>query len=260
MERFPSAVNLTSVLGSRLLWRQSHLIERSSKRKLLIVDDDRLFCDAVKDYLSGDRLQVTAMASVETARQLCLNEKFDVVLLDNNLPDGNGLLLTPDILRFNDRTKIIMITAFPSFENAVEALKTGVWDYLLKPIDVDELQVNIERALRAADLEQVEQVQRYKTRRESEDSMMIGSGASFVDIKELIRKASMTNAPVLITGETGTGKNLVAQAIHFGSHARASALISINCAAVPDTLIESELFGVERGAFTGAVATRKGTF
>lgn len=234
--------------------------ERSALRRLLIIDDDELFCDSVRDYLNNVSLEVLAVHSIEEAHYLCLNTRFDVVLLDNSLPDGNGLELTPDILRFNDSAKIILVTAFPSLDNAVQALKTGVHGYLSKPVDLDELQLEIERALRASELEHVEQVQRYKTRKQSEDISLIGAGPSFLALQELIQKASSTNASVLITGETGTGKNIIAQSIHFSRSSRNDAFISVNCAALPENLIESELFGVEKGAFTGAIATRKGTF
>lgn len=229
-------------------------------KRLLILDDDKLFCDAVKDEIGNECLQVIPAHSVASARALCDQYKFDVVLLDNGLPDGSGLSLMPDILRLNDRAKIILITAFPSWDNAVTALKSGGYDYLSKPVELDELKVTVERALRSSELELLEQVQAYKSDRECEEAVLIGEGPMFIEVQDMIRKAAASNASVLITGDTGTGKNVVAKAIHYSGLSRSKPFISINCAALPENLIETELFGVEKGAFTGAVTTRKGTF
>lgn len=228
--------------------------------KLLIVDDDQLFCDSLKLYFRQDLIIVTSAHSIQQASFLCLENKYDVVLLDSNLPDGDGLTLLPSILKLHDNTKVILITAYPNLDNAVAAIKLGAYDYISKPIQVQELRVVVERAIRAGQLEQVEQVQHYKDSHESENSILIGNTAVFDQIKQMIKKASNSTAPVLITGETGTGKNILAKAIHFGRTEKSGAFISVNCAALPENLIEAELFGVEKGAFTGATSTRKGAF
>lgn len=231
-----------------------------STHQLLIVDDDELFGDSLKAALESETLIVTYVNRVSAAKQLCFQNSYDIVLLDNNLPDGSGLELVPDILNTNDRAKIILATAFPSFDNAVQALKNGAYDYISKPIDFDELQAVIERALRASSLEAVEQVARYRSDRERRDVSLIGFQNPAHDIRKLIARAATASASVLITGETGTGKNVIAKLIHFTGHDKTSPFISLNCAALPETLIESELFGVEKGAFTGATQTRKGIF
>jgi DNA-binding NtrC family response regulator len=231
-----------------------------AKTSLLIIDDDLLYADSVRDYLSEQNIEVTLAHTISAARTLHENTGYDVVLLDNNLPDGSGLELVPEILRVNDRAKIILVTAFPSFDNAVQALKNGAYDYISKPIDLDELQATVERAVRTSNLEAVEQVERYRKDKEKQSIALIGDGTALRENRELILKAARTNASVLITGETGTGKNVVAKAIHFAGSNDNAPYISVNCAAIPETLIESELFGVEKGAFTGAIATRKGTF
>ena len=200
------------------------------------------------------------MHSIGEARRLCSERAFDVVLLDNQLPDGSGLSLIPSIMGFSDLSKIILITAFPSFNSAVKAIKDGAYDYISKPIDLEELHVSIERALHASSLEAVEQVVRYQTDQERKNTSLIGFKNSFREIHNLIERCSATNAPVLITGETGSGKNVIAKAIHYQSGIRSKPFISLNCAAIPETLIEAELFGVEKGAFTGATQTRKGVF
>jgi DNA-binding NtrC family response regulator len=232
----------------------------AAKRKILIVDDDRLFGDVLKDDLSSRNLEPTVLHSVADARRLCSKSAFDLVLLDNHLPDGSGLEVLPDILSLNDRAKVIMITAFPNFNNAVQAIKNGAYDYISKPIDLDELHITIERALHTSELEAIEQVARYRKDKDRKETVLVGFKDSFGEIHALVERSSSTDAPVLITGETGTGKNVVAKKIHYQSARRTHPFISLNCAAIPETLIESELFGVEKGAFTGAVQTRKGVF
>jgi DNA-binding NtrC family response regulator len=232
----------------------------AARKKVLVVDDDRLFGDVLRDDLENRNLQPTVLHSIAQARQICAETAFDLVLLDNHLPDGSGLELLPDILSLNDRAKVIMVTAFPTFLAAVQAIKSGAYDYISKPIDLEELHVTIERALHTSELEAVEQVARYRDAQERKETVLVGINESFREINALIERSSETDAAVLITGETGTGKNVVAKKIHYGSARRAEAFISLNCAAIPETLIESELFGVEKGAFTGATNTRKGVF
>lgn len=228
---------------------------------LLIVEDDALFGQAVKEDLSSSALGcVVAPTLSEARRALRSQTSFEVVLLDNHLPDGSGLDIVQDILRTNDRTKIIFVTAFPTFESAVQALKNGAYDYISKPIELDELHLTIERALRASSLEAVEQVAVYRRDKEREKASIIGAGKDFEDIQEIVFRAANSAASVLITGETGTGKNVVAKNIHYASARRNAPFISVNCAALPENLIEAELFGVEKGSFTGATNSRKGTF
>jgi DNA-binding NtrC family response regulator len=230
------------------------------QKKVLIVDDDRFFGDVLKDDLQSRNLHLTVLQSVSDARKVCSQNAFDVVLLDNHLPDGSGLDVLPDIISLNDRAKVIMITAFPNFNNAVQAIKIGAYDYISKPVDLEELHITIERALHTSELEAVEQVARYRDDKEKKETVLVGFKETFHEVHQLIARSSETNAPVLITGETGTGKNVAAKKIHYESERRAHPFISLNCAAIPETLIETELFGVEKGAFTGAVQTRKGVF
>lgn len=230
------------------------------KAKLLILDDDQLFCDTLKLFFRQDPISISSAHSIKQAQELCLENKYDVVLLDNNLPDGNGLDLLPSLFKVNENTKIILITAYPNLDNAIAAIKVGVYDYVSKPIQLEELRVVVQRATRIKELEQVEQIQNYKDNFESENSILVGGSLVFDEIRQMIKKASNNLAPVLITGETGTGKNILAKAIHFGRAEKTNAFISVNCAALPENLIEAELFGVEKGAFTGAIQTRKGAF
>lgn len=234
--------------------------DQLKKNSVLIVDDDLFFTEVMKTELRARKLEVTAVNSIREGVAVCRLKPFDVVLLDYHLPDGGGLELAGDILAANDRAKIILVTAFPNLENAVEAIKKGVYDYVSKPVDLPELHAAIERALRTSDLEAVEQATSYRNIQEKQESVLLGFNRSFKEVHHLVRQAARTTAAVLITGETGTGKNVVARMIHHQSSEPNRPFISLNCAALPETLIESELFGVEKGAFTGATQSRKGIF
>ena len=230
-----------------------------TKKTLLVIDDDRVFGDAIRDYLSSDAVEVLIANKAADGLTLCSLRRIDVVVLDQQLPDGEGHTLCPDILRYNDQTKIIFSTAFPSFENAVKAIRFGAHDYLSKPYDLEELALAVRQAFRTLELEQVEQIQNYQRTREKDGAVIIG-GTGIADTMQLVEIAAFTDAPVLITGETGTGKNLAAKAIHYRGKASKAPFVSINCASLPENLIEAELFGYEKGAFTGAVGAKKGLF
>ncbi len=230
------------------------------QRNILIIDDDRFFCDTVKDFFTNGKVNVFTAHSGGDGLHICSHSNIDVVLLDQKLPDTEGALLCPRILEHNEHAKIIFITAYPSFENAVEALKIGAYDYLSKPFELEELKLAIDQALRTIDLERIEQVQHYRDNKESNETVVICDQGGLTEIRKLVDLAAQENAPVLITGETGTGKSIIAKAIHYQSFAHKNPFISINCAALPENLIEAELFGHDKGAFTGAVSSRKGIF
>lgn len=230
-----------------------------SGRTILIIDDDELFCDAVSDYLKT-YMKVLTAGTGEEGLAACAGNRVDVVLLDQNLPDAEGHTLCPAILGYNEQTKIIFITAHPSFETALNAIRAGAHDYLSKPFELEALSHSISNALKTIELEKVAQIEKYKSGKDSEETALIGEGPAMGEIKKLINVASSSHAPVLITGETGTGKNLVAKAIHYLNRDKGEAFIAVNCAALPESLIEAELFGYEKGAFTGAVMSRRGLF
>jgi len=227
---------------------------------VLIIDDDRLLCDVVREFLEKENLKVLAAHTCAEGISIYSQNKVDIVLLDQNLPDGEGYELCPSILKYYEHAKIIFITAFPSFDNAVKAIKGGANDYLSKPFEMEELSLAVRQALKMLNLEKVAQIENYRKTKESEKNVIVGSSKEFTEILSAIDLAASTDAPVLITGETGTGKSVVAKAIHFKSKAREGAFISINCAALPENLIESELFGYEKGAFTGAATRMRGIF
>lgn len=230
------------------------------KRKILIIDDNDLFCESVSDLLTDNKTEVLSAQTGKDGLKICTDSKIDVVILDQKLPDAEGVSLCPSILKQNEQTKIIFVTAFPSFNNAIEAIKVGAHDYLSKPFEMAELELTIKQAFRTQELEKAEQVQNYQHNRESEEYELIAGRGIFDEIKRMIDLAASSDAPVLITGETGTGKNVVARAIHIKSPLPSRLFLTVNCAALPENLIEAELFGSEKGAFTGATSTRKGIF
>jgi DNA-binding NtrC family response regulator len=226
-------------------------------RRVLVVDDDSLFCDALRDAFGREGLEVVTAGSVEAAREL-VSEGFPVVVLDNQLADGSGLSLVSELVRAHPRVKVILCTAHPGLDNAVEALRLGLFDYVTKPVDLAFLTAAVWRGLRMLALEQIALVEEHHKTSDQRPSL-VGSSPAMTSVRDMIARAAGVRAPVLITGETGTGKTLVARAIH-AQGAPSRPFVHVNCAALPEGLVESELFGSERGSFTGASQTREGLF
>ncbi len=231
-----------------------------ARKSILIVDDDRNFCASIRAYLQSDAVGTHLAHSGKDCLELCSKNMIDVVLLDQQLPDAEGADLCAAILNCNSQTKIIFTTAFPSFDNAVKAVRAGAFDYLSKPFELEELDLAVKQALRTLDLEKVEQLQNYRSEQEREENVLVGTSAPIAEIRLLIDLAASADAPVLITGETGSGKNVAARSIHYRGPDSHAPFVSINCAALPESLIEAELFGHEKGAFTGAAGLKKGLF
>ena len=235
-------------------------MSRNLPGTLLIIDDDRLFCDSVRAFFADSDMEVFSAHSIGEGRRLCAEKKVDVVLLDQKLPDGLGVELCTSILAANDQAKIIFITAYPTFDNAVKAVRNGAYDYLAKPVDTEELKLSVEQAFRTLELERVEQIHEYASRRDNAETVLVGADGGLQEVQRLIRLSATSDAPALITGETGTGKNVVAKSIHYLQAENRGPFVGINCAALPENLIEAELFGYEKGAFTGAATARQGIF
>ena len=230
------------------------------KPTLLILDDEKPFCRAAASHLASDTLNVVVAHDCKSGMRIYSEQKIDVVVLDQKLPDGLGSDLCRPILKQNEHAKIIFITAYPSFDNAVAALKQGAFDYLTKPFDLRELTHIIDRALRTTKLEKIELVERYHASKHEAAARLVGTSTEVDKTQQLLERAAASDASVLITGETGTGKNVVARALHYSSPRRDGPFITLNCAALPENLIEAELFGHTKGAFTGAQTLRRGVF
>ncbi|MFZ2632658.1 MAG: sigma-54 dependent transcriptional regulator [Desulfosalsimonadaceae bacterium] len=228
--------------------------------RLLIIDDDKTLCESINYHFSKMGWAVHVAHRGDDAIRICSNKKIDVVLLDQRLHDEKGVNLCAPILSHNDQTKIIFITAYPNFDNAVEAIRMGAYDYLAKPFKLEILELAVSKAIKALNLEKVNQVQQYNKKKECRETHLIGSHKGLKNIQTLIDLAASSDAPVLVTGETGTGKSLIAHNIHCKGPKKDESFISANCAAFPENLIEAELFGHEKGAFTGATNAKKGIF
>lgn len=235
-------------------------MKTAHSKRLLIIDDDRLFCDSAAAFLSGLPVDIFLANSGKEGLAICAENKIDIVLLDQKLPDAKGSDLYTSILSGNDQAKIIFITAFPDLKRAVQALKDGVYDYITKPFEPEELALLVTKTIKTIDLERVARFHEYAYKMQTSGAALVGSSQAMDSLRQMITRAAGTQAPVFITGETGTGKNMVAKAIHYGYSKSDSPFIIVNCAAIPENLIESELFGVEKGAFTGAIQTNKGLF
>jgi len=229
----------------------------TAKHTVLIIDDDRLLCEMVREFLSDAALKVLTAHTGREGLGLCSQNHIDIVLLDQKLPDSEGYDLCPQIINFSENAKIIFITAFPSFKNALKAIESGAFSYLTKPFELKELKLAIDKCLRVNELEKTEASLLYQHDKEILSSAMEGEKGGMAIIADLIETAAKTNAPVLLTGETGSGKSRVAKLIHMRSNRRGPFMV-INCAALPENLIESELFGYEKGAFSGAHTVKKG--
>ncbi len=230
---------------------------------ILLVDDEDKILKTLGRALRADGHRVAEAASGQAARELLAAQDFDLVILDNLMPDVSGLDLIREIVGAapeSERPQIVMMTAHATIERAIEAMKLGALDFLQKPFEIDELLVV---ASRAVEHQRLRTQHRYLINELDEAFDHYGIVGRSKAMQAVIERAELvaeTRSTVLITGETGTGKELVARAIHDRSAQRAMPLIRVNCAAIPDTLLESELFGHVRGAFTGAVANKKGRF
>jgi len=231
----------------------------SPKLSILVVDDDPAIRLSLTAALEADGHTVTALGDVPEAGEAASKQTFDVVVADIHLPQGTGLDLFRIIRRESPETDVILITGHGAINEAVTALKDGARDYLTKPFVVEELVVRIDRIAEQRALKQ-ELVATRSRLQASQERGLISRAPTMVRLNDRITTMAESDAPVLISGESGTGKELVARLLHQQSPRASKPFVAVNCAAFPDTLIEAELFGHERGAFTGAVRQREGRF
>ena len=223
---------------------------------ILVVDDERGIRSLCSDVLGRAGYQVEAVDSAAGALAAVARRSFDLILCDINLPDQDGVSLLPRLLTGDVQPAVLLITAYPSIDTAVRGMKLGARDYLAKPFSPDELRLVVRRAL---DEDELRRAHRALTRRLAYGSM-IGDSPAMQQLRDTIDKVAKADATVLITGESGTGKELVARALHFAGRRASHAFMPVNCGALVGSLLDSELFGHVRGAFTGADATKRGLF
>jgi len=229
-----------------------------TKQKILVVDDEKSMCDFLEIMLNKEGYEVTSTTSGEKALELLDNDLFSMVLTDVKMPGVDGFEVLRKTKEVSPDTVVIMITAYGSPEGAVTAIKEGAYDYITKPFRVEEVKLTIKKSLERSTLIK----ENIRLRQAVEDRYkfwnLIGKSPKMQRVYELVEKVSQTKANVLITGESGTGKELVAKAVHFNSARKDRSFVTLNCGAIPENLLESELFGHMKGSFTGAIANKRG--
>jgi DNA-binding NtrC family response regulator len=227
---------------------------------ILVVDDEPVQREMVAGFLKKQGLEVTAADSAERALELFRQDAYDLVLTDQKMASMSGLDLLRAVHTINPETPVILITAFGTIEAAVAALKQGAIDYLTKPLNLDELLFRIRKVSNRYRIINENRELREALRERHRIEGIIGESGQMLEVLSLVRRVAPSEATVLIRGESGTGKELIAKAIHFASSRASGPLVKVNCAALPEALLESELFGHEKGAFTGAIGSRQGRF
>jgi len=227
---------------------------------VLVIDDEKSQRDILTVILEGEGYSVEAASNVSQALTCYQGHPADVVLTDLSMPERDGLSLLAELIKVNPETLVILITAYGTIGSAVQAMKQGAFDYLTKPVDREELLITIARAFEKLHLVKENRQLHQQLQEKFKVENIVGHHPLMQEVLRLLQKVSASQATVLITGESGTGKELVARALHAHSPRAQHPFLALNCAAVPETLIESELFGHEKGAFTGAQARQVGLF
>ena len=228
--------------------------------RILVVDDEATQRELVCGYLKKQGFEVFSAPSAERALELFRREPVELILTDQRMPNLSGLDLLKAAQAINPETSVIVMTAYGNIESAVAAMKAGAADYLTKPLHLEELLQKIQRIRERCRLYEENRELREELKERHRIEGIIGESGQMLEVISLVQRVAPSEATVLIRGESGTGKELIAKAIHYASPRAARPLVRINCAALPENLLESELFGHERGAFTGAIAARKGRF
>ena len=247
--------------GDFFCYELTRNIRKLMKPSILIVDDDEVMQETLSDVLRKRGYEIFTVGSGNGALPMIEKNVIDLILLDMRLPDIDGLEVLKKIKEFDTEILVIMMTAYSDVQTAVSAMKSGAYDYINKPFELEELKLLIEKGLEMKSL--INEVRRlHRQQKENyQNSHIYGVSPQIHYVKELIGMISKTHkTSVLIQGESGTGKELAANAIHYNSHRSDNPLMKINCSAIPDSLLESELFGYEKGAFTDAKNTKKGLF
>jgi len=230
------------------------------KDKILVADDEQSMREFLDIMLKKEGYKVSLASNGEEVVKLVDNDLFDLVLLDIRMPKLDGISALKKIKAIAPETVVIMITAYASADTAIKAMKEGAYDYITKPFKVEEIKLIIKNALEKKNLQKENILLKQVVRDRYHFGNIIGQSPKMMALYDLLEKVSPTKTNILIAGESGTGKELVAKAIHYNSVRKEKPFVTLNCGAIPESLIESELFGHMKGAFTDAIATKKGLF
>ena len=228
--------------------------------EILLADDEVTFRDTFAKVLKEEGLSVTSVGDGTVAINAIMKQSYSVAILDIQMPGADGIKVLREIMKVRPETRVIMITAYGTVEMAVEAIKLGACDYVMKPVVFDDILAKIRQNLRYLELQEENQQLKSELDGRFDINQIISQSPIMQQVFEMIRKVAQTKSNVLITGESGTGKELVAHAIHSLGSKNNKRFIAVNCGAIPETLLESELFGHKRGSFTTAVQDKKGLF
>ncbi len=228
--------------------------------RVLVIDDSPEILTLFSEYLSGEGYEVDTSADGSKGIVKIENKFYDLILTDLRMPGVDGMAVLKYVRENSPDSICIILTGYGTVKNAVEAIKAGAFDYLTKPVKMDEILVTLQRALDFRDLKRENTNLRNQLKKKYRFENIVGSSEQIQKVFEIIEKVADTDSTILILGESGTGKELIAKAIHYNSYRREGPFVPVNCAAIPSELLESELFGHEKGAFTNAIRTRLGRF
>ena len=230
------------------------------KPRILVVDDEESIREVLQIMLKKEGYDVTLAEDGQVGMDLFKKKSFDLVIADMQMPNKTGIELLKEVMQFDPSMTFMMITAVGTAETAVEAMKIGAYDYITKPFKIDEVRINIANALRSKNLE-VENRQLKKVLKEEYSfQSLVGNSSAMHQVSDMIKRVSAAPTNILVTGESGTGKEMIAKAIHFNGPLKDKTFVPVNCGAIPESLMESEMFGHKKGSFTGAVAEKTGLF
>ena len=230
------------------------------KSRILVVDDEESIREFLEIMLKKEGYEVSTAEDGQKAKEMLLKKSFDMVISDLQMPNVTGIELLKYVKDSYPETVFMLITAFGTTETAVEAMKMGAYDYVTKPFKIDEVRMNIANALKSQNLEVEVRTLKKELVREYSFQNMVGNSAPMHAIFDLIKRVSHSNTNILITGESGTGKEVIAKSIHYSGPLKDKPFVTVNCGAIPENLMESEMFGHKKGSFTGAVVDKTGLF
>ncbi len=230
------------------------------KSRILVVDDEESIREFLEIMLKKEGYEITLAEDGQKAKDLLSKKTFDMIISDLQMPHVTGIELLRHVKETSPEIVFMMITAFGTTETAVEAMKMGAYDYITKPFKIDEVRLNIQNALRSRNLEVENRSLKKELVKEYSFQNMVGNSQAMHQIFDLVKRVSQTPTNVLITGESGTGKEVIAKAIHYNGPLKDRPFVTVNCGAIPENLMESEMFGHKKGSFTGAVTDKAGLF